>query len=272
VPSARDASLDATRDRLLARVPATGGVVASSEFLSRLATRDDVHAAGHLLSGRHTFSTRLYPVPDGVEAVLVDVGRERGFTLVNDGTSDRWQELLRKNGLVPVDVASDLMLFLRDAEFTLPLVTRDAPPGTDGLVSFVEGVDFLAARIEPGPVTAGAPVRFSTWWRRTGTPTLFLMTQFVVIDASGAIVDDRVRFLGYTVAPPQAWERGAPMREAYRLMLPPGVAPGDYTLGMRIWAQGTPPAPAAVAGDALESSGGFIRIGEFTIEAHTAAP
>jgi hypothetical protein len=62
------------------------------------------------------------------------------------------------------------------------------------------------------------------------------------------------------------------MREAYRLMLPPGVAPGDYTLGMRIWAQGTPPAPAAVAGDALESSGGFIRIGEFTIEAHAAAP
>jgi hypothetical protein len=55
-------------------------------------------------------------------------------------------------------------------------------------------------------------------------------------------------------------------------MLPPGVAPGDYTLGMRVWAQGTPPAPAAVAGGALESSGGFVRIGEFTIEAHAAAP
>jgi hypothetical protein len=76
-----------------------------------------------------------------------------------------------------------------------------------------------------------------------------------------------VRFLGYTLAPPQEWVAFQPMREVYRLTLPPGLTPGACSIGMRVWLQGSPPAPAEAEGAALEGTGGFIRIGEFQVAA-----
>jgi uncharacterized membrane protein len=266
VPGPREVALREARERMLARVPAAGAVVASSEFLACLATRDGVHAANHLLSGAHTFSTRAYPVPEGVAAAIVDVGRERGFTLVNAGTAQRWRELTARNGLVPADASGDLMLFLAAPAETLALIVQDAAPDTAARVAFLEGVEFLAARIEPARIARGEPVRLSTWWRRFAAPSRFLMTQLVVVNEAGEVVDDRVRYLGYTLAPAQSWAPLVPMREDYRLVLPADLAPGAYTLGMRLWLQGSPPAPAASRDGALERSGGFIRLGKFAID------
>lgn len=264
VPGPRDVALREARERMLARVPATGGVVASNEFLARLATRDSVHAANHILSGVHTFSTRAYEVPSGIAAVLIDVGRQRGFTLVNPGTAGRLGELTAMNGLAPVDAAGDLMLFLAAPADTTPLIVADAPPDTAARVGFAQGFEFLAARIGTPRIAPGAPVGLSTWWRRDGMPSRFPLTQIAVVSAAGEVVDDRVRYLGYTIAPPQAWPRGTPMREDYRLALPP-LPPGIYTVGLRVWLQGDPPAPAAVEDGTPAASGGFIRIGEFAV-------
>ncbi len=265
-PTPEDLAMQPVRERMIARVPERGGVIASSDVLVRFALRDSVHAANHLLSGLHTFSTDPYPLPGGIGAALVDVGRERGFTLVNERTSRRWRGLMRENDLVPVDAASDVVLFLRAPELPLPLVTPDTPPDSMSRVTYLEGVQFLAARIAHPDVERGAPVRFSTWWRRFATPSRFLMTQLVVVDRKGKIADDRVRFLGYTIAPPGDWARGVAMREDYRLVLPAGLGPGSYTLGMRVWVEDSPPAPAATEGDALAASSGFVRLGAFTLE------
>lgn len=265
VPGPRDRALHEARERMWARVPGAGGVVAGSEFLARLATRDSVHAANHVLSGAHTFSMRAYEVPSGVTAALIDVGRPRGFMLVNAGTAARIRELLAKNGLVPADAAGDLVLFLAAPAETLTLVSKDAPPDTASRVGFLEGFELLAAHVARPRIASGAPLAFSTWWRRSGAPSRLPLTQLVVMNAAGDVVDERVRYLGYAIAPPQTWPAGTPMREDHLLMLP-ALPPGAYTLGMRVWLQGDPPAPAAIEGDEPEAGGGFVRIGEFVVD------
>jgi hypothetical protein len=159
------------------------------------------------------------------------------------------------------------MLFLRAPADAAALVVRDAPPDSAARVAFLEGFEFLTGRIATPRIAPGEPLRFSTWWRRSGAAARFAVTQIVVVDAAGEVVDDRVRFLGYTLAPPQEWAAGEPMREDYRLPLPPGFPPGAYTLGMRVWLQGSPPAPAETADGALAASGGFIPLGEFAVAA-----
>ena len=268
MPGPRDIALQDARKRMLARVPATGGVVASSEFLARLATRDSVHSANHILSGVHTFSLVSYRLPsEGISAAIVDVGRERGFTLVNPGTAARVRQVVEWNHLAPVDAAGDLVLFLAAPAETLALVVQDAPPDTVMRVGFVEGFEFLAARIATSRVAPREPLRLSTWWRRVGRPARHALTQFAMVNRTGEVVDDRVRYLGYTIAPPLTWPVGTPIRENYRLVLPPSLPPGAYTLGLRVWIQEGPPAPAETVDDALVASGGFIRIGEFAVVA-----
>jgi uncharacterized membrane protein len=265
VPTPADRALNAERDRMLARVPARGGVVASHEFLARLSGRDSVHSANHLLSGAHTFSTRAYETPAGVSAAIVHVGRTSGYTLVNEGTSARWRAWAESRGLAPVDFAGDLMLWLPPPEMPIALVAREAPPESAQEVGYEEGIAFLGARVDSRSVGRSEPVEFSTWWRRTGELPEFVLTQFVVVSAGGEVVDDRVRFLGYTVAPPQDWPPGVAMRERYRLVLPEGLAAGTYGLGMRLWRRGSPPAPATATDPSIAAAEGFVRLGEFTL-------
>jgi len=266
VPSAADVALSAERERMLARVPDHGGILAGSDVLVRFAARDSVHALNHLLSGTYTFSLRPFAVPEGVTAVLANVGRRGDWTLVNDGTSARWRELMRRNGLVPAAVAGDVLLMLRAPADTVALVSfEDTAPESAASVSFDAGITFRGARLGSASVAPGALLDVDTWWQRSGLSGASVMTQLVIVNDAGETVDDRVRFLGYTIDPPGGWPEGAIARERYRLVLPEGIPAGRYGLGMRVWLWREKPELAATADAAVRAAGGFIRLGEFAV-------
>lgn len=256
------------RERLRARVPRDGGVVAGFDFLARFAAREELHALHHFVGGHYTFSTRRYDVPRGITAVLGDLGQGSLFQHVDDGTSARWRELLAANRLAPLESADDLVLFGPAQADTVtlwgvsePAVPRERPVTYDGQVAF------MGAEVDSTPVLPGERVAVRTYWRRAAPTNRFFLTELVIVGPDGRASRGLWRYLGYTLHPLGEWPEAASVCETYRLVVPPGSVAGRYTIGARLWwrrdGQGV-----CVADDArAQADQGFVTLGTYTVAA-----
>jgi len=81
-------------------------VVAGPGLLAPLATRPVVHALHHVVTGVYTFSRQPMPIPDSVTAVIADMSAARLLPLADLATGARLRELIQRNHLVAVEVAT----------------------------------------------------------------------------------------------------------------------------------------------------------------------
>jgi len=266
-PSAYDVTRRAFRDRMVRRIPAQGGVVAAFEFLARLASRRDVHSLHHIYTGYYTYSTERYPVPDGIAALVADIGDQRLATYVKPGTPLRLRDLVARNDLRPVDSAGDLVLFLRAPSDTVELFRVDAPsPATAREVSFDGQLAFAGFTMPESTAVAGGLLPIETCWRRVADPDRQYMIQLMLRDAEGRTVFSVIRHLGYLLYPVAEWPAGATVRETYRMVIPPNIPPGVYALGMRVawWREG-PLALSQPDDPRISESGLVVPLARFTV-------
>ena len=265
-PDAEARALEPYRDRMVARVPRAGAVVAGFEFLARFADREGLHSIHHFLGGRYTFSTRPYEVPRGVTAVIADLGEGSLFKHVDRGTRGRWRELLGANGLAPADGADDLLIFLRAPRETLDLVTPAAPAAPRPRPVVYDGqVAFTAGEVAPAPVAPGGTVALRTYWRRVAPADRFYLVEMLVVDSQGRPVRQLWRYLGYTLDPVQDWPAGVDMRESYRLVVPLGLPPGRYDVGVRLWWRRDGQGLCAPDDPEVRGNDGFVAVGRFAV-------
>ena len=223
------------RDGMLARVPSSGTVVASFEFLNRLTARDRVHSLHHVMIGRYTFSYRPYPMPTGVSALVANVASVGIMGAVEANTWVKLQELVRFNRLVPVAAEGDLILLLADARDAVELVSKEPCPQAIGSpIGFDHELAFLGGGLVDSIGRPGGLVGLCTCWQRTGRVRRHFSMQFRLLDATGRAAFEHTRDLGYLLFPPQSWQEGVAVREPYRLVLPEDLSPGDYRLALRL--------------------------------------
>jgi uncharacterized membrane protein len=242
-PNRFDRTQRGYRDRMVSRVPATGGVVAAFEFLPRLASRRDVHSMHHLYTGHYTFSSQPYPVPTGVVAMLADVGDQRLASYVQQDTPLRLRDLTDRNRLRPVDAAGDLVLFLREPADTVELVRVGAPAAPIARhVVYDHQLAFTGFAMPESTVAVGGVLPIETYWRRVAAADRQFLMFLVLRDAGGTAVFSLGRHLGYLLYPTAAWPADSTVRESYRMIIPLGTEPGVYTLGLRVawWRAGRP--------------------------------
>ena len=238
-PDATDRALRPWRDALIARVPRTGAVVAGFGYLAPLSARDRLHSFHHLVTGHYTASTKPFPVPEGVTALIADDDLQTLAPLVDPGTGPRLRELIARNDLVPAGLAGSQMLYLRRA------------PGVDSVEMWAEGafeiarpqvhtydgrLDFLGSEIVRPALAAGERAPLRTYWRRNEPVGRIYILNFLLLDARGAPASDATVFLGYTVNPAHLWAPGATVRMTYPYIVPPDLRPGRYTLALGVLA------------------------------------
>jgi uncharacterized membrane protein len=256
------------RDRMVSRVPATGGVVAAFEFLARLASRPVLHSIHHIYTGYYTFSSQPYPTPTGVVAMLADVGDPRLATYVKPSTPLRLRELADRNRLRPLDAAGDLLLFVREPADTVELVHVGAAAAPVARrVVYDQQLEFTGFAMPESTVAAGALLPLVTFWRRVAAADRQFVMQLLVRDAGGKVVFGLSRHLGYLLYPAATWPPDTTVREAYRLVIPSAFRPGVYTLGLRVawWREGSPPRPSAPDDPGLAASNLVVELGRFTV-------
>ena len=242
-PSEYDRTRRPFRDHAIGRIPRDGGVVAGFEYLARLASRPDVHSVHHIYLGYYTYSTRPYPIPEGIAAMLVDVGDTRLAAYVGPGTSGRLRDLVARNDLRPVETAGDLLLFMRAAADTAELVRVGVEPPAGGpVVSYERQIAYAGSALPESTVAVGGALPVETWWRRVADVDRMYMLQLLLRDDTGETKYSVVRHLGYLVYPVSSWPADTTVRETYRMVVPTNVRPGVYSLGLRLalWRKGFP--------------------------------
>jgi uncharacterized membrane protein len=268
-PTMVERTLRPYRDQMVKRVPADGGVVTGFEFLPRFASRRDVHSLHHLYTGLYTFSTKAYPMPTGVHAMLADVGDPMLAKYVKGDTPARLRELAEKNHLRPTDAAGDLLLFTPATGDTVDLITIPAPaPPVVRQANFDGEVVLEGFSLPRTPVVPNGLMPIETYWRRIGASQRLLLVQFLLSDANGAPAFSVIRHLGYLMYPPYTWPVEVPVRETYRLIIPDYVSPGSYTLGVRLLWLG-PRGRLGVAnatGTGITEGTGPVSLGSFVVE------
>jgi len=263
-PDAR--ALEPWRDRMFARVPRQGDVVAGLEYLDRLTDRSGLHALHHFIGGHYTFSTRPYAVPRGVTAMIGDLGTGSLFKHVNDGTSGRWRELMAANERRLRDSADDLVLFTRGDRDSVrlwnvaePRAPRVPPVVYDGQVAFV------GSEVDSAGVPAGGRATWRTYWRRVTPTNRFFLTEILVLGPDGRATRELWRYLGYTMHPVPEWPQGSSVCETYRLVVPAGSPPGRYTVGERLWWRRDGQGICAVDDASVRRENGYVEVGTFTV-------
>ncbi len=264
-PDGYERALVPYRDRMVSAVPPGAGVVAGSRFLARLAGRDQVHALHHVLLGAYTFSTRPYPLPARVDALLADMSDDGALPYIGPQSGERMQRLIRLNRLRPVQAAGDQVLLVRDARDTVELcaagAARAAAPREvvfDAQLAFL-GFDPVDAASEPG-----GEVTFRTCWQRTAAVDREYFMDLALLGADGQSHYARRRALGYGLFPARQWPLGTAVRETGRLIIPADLPPGVYTLAFGL-AWRAPQGRGAAAPHAPVSPDGLVRLGRVNV-------
>jgi len=234
-PTGKDRALTRVRDRMMAELGRRDSVVAGFEFLTRLASRRDVRSMHNTIGGFHTFSTKPYPVPEGVSGAIVDVSHSRLRPYADLGTAGRFGGLLRNNRLGLVDVAGDVMLFLRDAPDSVEIWREgEQPIANPHRVVFDGQLAYLGDELISTAAPRGGLLPLRTFWRKASATDSLYVLQLSAYDAAGKAAFSTMRYLGYMLHPSGTWPDTTMVRETYRLVIPDDVAPGTYMLGMRV--------------------------------------
>jgi len=115
----------------------------------------------------------------------------------------------------------------------------------------------------PASARAGETLDVALWWTADQPPGLDYSISVMLLDAEGNRVAQQDGAPLDGASPTSAWEPGALKYDAHRLILPAGLAPGEYALGIRVyWYGDGMPLPVTTQG---APSGDDAVLGEVTV-------
>ena len=268
-PSGQDRALTRYRDSMMAVVGRRDSVLGGFEFLTRLADRRHTRSFHNIVGGMHTFSTRPYPMLDDVTALIADVSHVRIRPYADRTTGDRFHELIERNRLGLVAAAGDLLLFLRDAPDSVriwqvgeALVANPYRVVFDRQLAYL-GNEYLDSTVEPGGLL---PVR--TCWRKVAPTDSLYIVQFTAYDARRNWAFSTMHYIGYMLHPAGGWPDTTMVTETWRMVVPDGVKPGTYMLGMRVGRRvGMDQVLCEIDHPTVRARSNVVELGLFTVEA-----
>jgi uncharacterized membrane protein len=265
LPNARARALADYRRRLQRELPARGAVVADFPSLAPLASRDSLYSLHHVVRGMFTFSSRPYPMPRNVRALLVDVGAHETIGRLDPEGCAQLVRLARASDLRVVDAAGDLLLLTSSPADTLAWLVP-VVPDTGSAIRFDGALELLGTRLAAPASRPGDLLPLATRWRRAAQLPGQPQVEFLLTGPGRRVLGSRPRLLGYGFSPVAGWPPGAAYEERYRFVVPGGLAPGAYALAMRLsWRRGERATPAVTTDPGVRDAGGVVRIGTFRV-------
>ena len=234
VPTAADRDLRPFRDAAVARVPRSGGVVASLAFLDRFADRADLHALHHVLSGHYSISSKPYPAPRGVTGLLVEGDLERTADSVDPFTGQRVSALLRDNRLHPVYAAGNLVLYEAGAGDTVELARMSGPAAKKG-IRFDGALDYLGSAL-PKDARRGQPIEVRTTWARRAPVGRVYALGYLLLGEREEVGTLGTEWCGGLGDPVALWPADQGVELVSRPILPRDLSPGRYGVALRVGA------------------------------------
>jgi hypothetical protein len=267
-PDSLERTMRPYRDRMMARIPRDGAVVAGFEFLSHLATRSELHSMHHVLSGTYTYSDRPYPLPQNVTAIVGDMTGQIPYMDFHSG--ERLRAMAAEHDLRPAEAvggtiemlpgATDSVEFYRIGErYEHPRLNLLA----DGQMLFLGAVR-LDSLVAPGQV-----LRIKSYWERVAPGNRSYLSQAWLLGRGKPDVYGRARMLCYGLLLVHEWPLDSIVSETYHLLIPNDTPPGNYRPVFRLIAVdslGTQGLPMVQVGNIVEPMN-LAGLGDVTVTA-----
>jgi hypothetical protein len=218
-------------------------------------------------AGTYTFSTRPYPTPSGVSAVLADPSNPRLYPYLNDSTAERMTRVFGERNLRPAMAAGDLTLWLPGGADTLVLPRPARAPAPIGRrVTYDQTIALLGRAAVPPHAARGDLIPLPLQWMRVAPTDRRWVALFAL--ANGKQFRRFIHPFGGAAIGPERWPEDVPIDETYRMLIPMDAEPGLYEIGVVVGSLSAGTAKPAVADDPeAASQGGFVTLGTVEISA-----
>jgi uncharacterized membrane protein len=219
-PSPEQAVMTSRKDELLRKIPADASVLATFEFLPRLANRPRVYSFHHVYTGRYTFSDVPYPKPR-VDFIILDTGDYLTFSGFYNADSYKRIRRMLEDGNWRVFYHSGSLLALQRAGSTdpqLPLAfAAPVPVEMNKNVTLWPantGIRLLGFVGQSAP--GGQSLGLTLYWRTAvGAPEDYDVS--LVVKDSDKVIYTGILSPGSRIWPPQSWPAGQTMADRHRI-------------------------------------------------------
>ncbi|MFH0940669.1 MAG: DUF2079 domain-containing protein [Candidatus Omnitrophota bacterium] len=224
---------DHQKEAFLKKVPFDAPIMATFEFLPRMANRRELYSFHHHYMGHYTLSSRPYRVPDTVRYALLDFNDNLTFnSFYSPQGYKNTQELLSRGKWGVADAKDSIVLFRKDAQDKMTLysvLSLEPNPEHNIPVAIDQQIEFLG--FDDKEIDAQS-MHLTFYWRSLKETQSDFIVFIDFIDENGKDVYRALWPICYRIYPTNAWRSGQWIAEEAYLTIPSHLAPGRYSLEM----------------------------------------
>jgi uncharacterized membrane protein len=216
------------KNDLLAKIPASSGVISSFEFLPHLTHRKYLYSLHHVYMGFYTLSNKRYELPDNVEFVLIDFNDPLTFGNFYSKQGYKNLRFLNSGNWAVDDFAETIVLFRKDADSGNYICRKiNGSTYTVGrklgitVDDSIELAGYTLKRQEKGELDM---VFFWRSLKSTGRDIGYLLD---IYSDQGTLLARKVRPVCYRIFPTNSWKADDIFEERMRFKVP--LIPGGYS-------------------------------------------
>lgn len=226
------------KDRLLSLIPPQASVMATFQFLPKLADRRDLYSFHFVSTGYRMYTTEKYVPPENLEYALID-----------------FNEPLMINSFFPPQAPSNLRSFLTDGTWGVlsgfndvvlfkkgemdqkDLVSQTVSEKIDHRlnVNFNNMIELKGYDDFGCDNSLGRLLRMVYYWKRVGQVPQELWMHILFLDEEGEVAFQNWHVLGYRFCSPYFWPEDKTMKEYHYILVPAEIKAGRYQMTMKIF-------------------------------------
>jgi hypothetical protein len=220
------------KEEFAKKIPAESGVVASFEFLPRLANRKNLFSFHNVTTGQYPYSQRKFMAPEIVKYALIDFSDPLTMnSFYNIESDSRIKDFLSESEMRAIEIADTVVLFERAAKNSVNLfeIMQDKPvPPEDTPLSINNSIRFLGFG-KKGLISQDN-LNFIFYWASVKNSDDDIGICFDIIDDKNQLFFRFIRPICYNIYPTYRWQQGQFVKIGFSLILPRSLPQGKYTL------------------------------------------
>ncbi|MFA4853825.1 MAG: DUF2079 domain-containing protein [Candidatus Omnitrophota bacterium] len=223
----------AQKDKLIRSVPRKSPVIATFQFLPKLANRRDLYSMHLIAMGYKMYTNTRYEPPKNLEYALIDFNEPLMLSaFFPPQGAGNIRTFLETGDWRVFKAFDDTVLFKKGYEegYRLCEEVRNPKIGNPMNLVLKNGIIFLGYDIVDNKISDSRILHLVYYWKKTkgARPPLGFFIQFS--DPPGNVVFVKGHIFGYRVYLQDEWKDGQIMKEHQYILIPPGAEKKSYRI------------------------------------------
>ena len=221
------------KEKLIAAIPKGSSVVATFQFLPKLANRRDLYSMHFISVGYKMYTNIKYELPDGLEYALVDFNEPLMISAFFPPVAARnIHSFLEMGDWMVLRAFDDVVLFKKGHKggHRLCEIVRDPKVEHPMNVDLNKEIVFLGYDIIDDNMSDSRVLHLVYYWKRIKGKSCPVSFSIHFSDANGNVRFRSEHIFGYRVYLREEWREGQVVKEHHYILIPSGLEKSDYNI------------------------------------------